>query len=193
MARPLSLGLQRRIMLLVTVGLALIFSIGGLLGLSAIEEATEQVFEERLATAKATVAIFQRDVDRLASDIALLSELDGASSGSDTGVAGIVFEHVGAPGRYPFFEVVGVTALDGDGRRLAQVGTTVAGALPTTDIPAPGDYVVSSATPADTEDVPFFDILVSVPAAADQGVAALVGHTVSRNRSSSFDLSLIHI
>ena len=61
-------------MLLVTVGLALMFTVGGLLGLSAIDEATQQVFDERLATAQATVAVFQRDVDRLASDVALVAE-----------------------------------------------------------------------------------------------------------------------
>ena len=38
-------------MLLVTVGLALMFTVGGVLGLTAIDEATQQVFEERLATA----------------------------------------------------------------------------------------------------------------------------------------------
>ena len=44
-------GLQRRIMLLVTLGLAGMFTVGGFLGLSAIDQASALVFDERLATA----------------------------------------------------------------------------------------------------------------------------------------------
>ncbi len=62
------LGLQRRIMLFVVLGLGLLFGVLALLGLGAIDQATNLVFQERLATAQTTAAIIDQDLAQVATD-----------------------------------------------------------------------------------------------------------------------------
>ncbi|GBD11858.1 Signal transduction histidine-protein kinase/phosphatase DegS [bacterium HR23] len=60
------LGLQRRIMLYVALGLALMFGAIAYGGLQAIRQATDQVYRERLATALATAGMVEQDLRHLA-------------------------------------------------------------------------------------------------------------------------------
>ena len=62
------LGLQRRIMLFVVAGLTLMFGVMAVLGLGAIGQATNLVFQERLATAETTAAIIDQDLAQVAAD-----------------------------------------------------------------------------------------------------------------------------
>ena len=62
------IGLQRRIMLFVTAGLAVMFGLLALLGLGAIDQATQLVYQERLATAYTTAGSLERDFARVAND-----------------------------------------------------------------------------------------------------------------------------
>jgi hypothetical protein len=73
------LGLQRRIMLYVTVGLALMFGVLAIVGLDAIDQATQLVFRERLSTASTTAGIMDRDFARVAADAREAGRLLSAS------------------------------------------------------------------------------------------------------------------
>ncbi|MFV2064657.1 MAG: hypothetical protein ACC726_14280, partial [Chloroflexota bacterium] len=116
MNRLRRLGLQRRIMLLVTVGLATMFAIGGFLGLNAIDQAAQLVFRERLATAYSTVAMVERDFDRLTDDISPVAAAAESETISTPGqLAQDTLDRVGVDGRYSFFSVVGTTVLDENG------------------------------------------------------------------------------
>src|SRR6266508_1158019 len=77
------LGLQRRIMLYVTLGLAAMFGFLVFLGLGAIDQASRLVFEERLSTAYTTAGIIERDFGRIATDVREASRMQGMASGSD--------------------------------------------------------------------------------------------------------------
>lgn len=118
------LGLQRRIMAYVTVGLAAMFGVGAFVGSAAIDQASALVFTERLATAYTTAGIVERDLARLASD----SESALAGVGEVGGIGGIgaqeaaetLAERLGPEGRYPFFTVVGVCIAGQDGRVAAE-------------------------------------------------------------------------
>ena len=68
MQRFRRLGLQRRIMLYVTLGLAAMFGVLAFLGLGAIDQATALVFQERLNTAYAAASILERDFARASVD-----------------------------------------------------------------------------------------------------------------------------
>ena len=62
------IGIQTRIMLYVTVGLAAMFGGFAYLGFRAVSEATELVYEERLGTAHTTASMIERDFFHVASD-----------------------------------------------------------------------------------------------------------------------------
>ena len=57
MHRSRHLGLQKRIMLYVVGGLAVMFGVVAVVGLDAIDEATRLVYRERLSTAHTTAGI----------------------------------------------------------------------------------------------------------------------------------------
>ncbi|MFV2063156.1 MAG: ATP-binding protein [Chloroflexota bacterium] len=187
MDRLRRLGLQRRIMLLVTVGLATMFTIGGFLGLNVIDQAAELVFRERLATAYATVAMVERDFDRLAADVALVSSSrgDGAVLTPDQ-LAGDTLGQIGADDRYPFFSVSGVTVLGEDGEALATVGDVLIAANTGLEIPAAGQISIVLAEWEVEEGIPFVDLSVPVSASSSPGVAAIVAHTISTNSPDPF-------
>lgn len=69
MSRFRRLGLQKRIMLYVTVGLAALFGVVAVLGLDAIDEATRLVYRERLSTAHTTAGILERDFARVSATV----------------------------------------------------------------------------------------------------------------------------
>ena len=69
MSRFRHLGLQKRIMLYVAVGLAVMFGVVAVLGLDAIDEAARLVYRERLSTAHTTAGILERDFARVAATI----------------------------------------------------------------------------------------------------------------------------
>ena len=67
-SRRIGLGLQRRIMLYVAVGLAVMLGGVAFLGLGAIDQATELVFHERLSAAHTTARILERDLGSVAAE-----------------------------------------------------------------------------------------------------------------------------
>ena len=106
-ARPFRrLGLQRRIMLYVTVGLSAMFGVVAILGLGAIDQATQLVYGERLAAARTTASILARDFEAIAIDTR--EEVTGLEQGSAAeGMAGLLLAHFPEREVSPFFTVSG--------------------------------------------------------------------------------------
>jgi len=127
------LGLQRRIMLYVTVGLSLMFGLLAFLGLGAIDQATELVFSERLATAHTTASILERDFEAIAIEtreqVEELAKWSGVESGPAGSTAGLLLALFSEREVSPFFTVSGVWVLDPAGRLLDAAGSPGA-ALP---------------------------------------------------------------
>lgn len=63
------LGLQRRIMLYVAVGLVLMFAIGAYVGLLAIHQATDLVYRERQSTAFVTAGMLDQNLRDIAHNV----------------------------------------------------------------------------------------------------------------------------
>ena len=126
-SRPYRLGLQRRIMLYVTVGLSAMFGVAAFLGLGAIDQATDLVFNERLAAAHTTASILERDFEAIASEtreeVEELGSWSVAERGSTEGTAGLLFAHFSEREVSPFFKVSGVWVLDIAGRLLDTAGS----------------------------------------------------------------------
>jgi signal transduction histidine kinase len=130
MNRLRHLGLQRRIMLYVTGGLAAMFGVLVFLGLGAIEEATQLVFTERLTTAYTTAGVLERDLTRVAIDsretgAQLLRT--GAGPASEKVAQGLL-DYFRRTDPYPFFEVSGVWLLDDRGALLDEAGSPISAA-----------------------------------------------------------------
>ena len=181
-------------MLLVAFGLATMFTIGGFLGLSAIDEAADLVFRERLATAYGTVAVVERDFSRVAADISLVATGPwGTPSIAANELADGILGHVGAAGRYPFFSVIAITLLDGSGWPIGSAGEVPVDArfpagLPIA-IPEFDAFRIERAQWVAPPAVAFVDLTVPVPDVSASEVGGVVAHTVSTNSSTPFDPS----
>lgn len=118
------LGLQLRIMLYVTVGLAVMFGVLAFLGLGAIDQATQLVFQERLSTAYTTAGILASDLGRTATEVEQAShEIAGVGSGTvRPGDASAILTHLEQADLSPFFGVTGIWLLSPAGDLLDQAG-----------------------------------------------------------------------
>lgn len=119
------LGLQKRIMFYVAVGLAVMFGAVAVLGLDAIDEATRLVYRERLSTAHTTAGILERDFARVAAtaEEGRAELFPGSGSGVPAGTATRLlarFQRI--PDVYPFFAVEGIWILDAKGLLLDAAG-----------------------------------------------------------------------
>jgi len=159
------LGLQKRIMLYVTVGLALLFGVVAFVGLGAIDQATQLVFGERLTTAHTTAGILERDLARVATDVGEAElQLGPAAGAGASETAQRLLDHFTRTDPYPFFQVSGIWLLDA----------------------SPGArYMVLRALAPVACAFAFADVAVrtSDPSGAGPGV---VVHTVSINSTSSY-------
>lgn len=179
-------------MLYVAVGLALMFGTLALIGLGAIDQATQLVFRERLATAETTAGILERDFARAASDTIEASRPAGATGGAS---ATAMLAHFADVSPYLFFRVTGVALVDASGRLTDSAGipgpidlsasASIVGALAT----APGvnrGYVVAQSLGSVTDGVPFAAVGVRLPASSGTIEDAIVS-TVSLNASADYD------
>ncbi|MBI2165967.1 MAG: HAMP domain-containing protein [Chloroflexi bacterium] len=128
------LGIQKRIMLYVTVGLVLMFGSIAFLGLQSIEQATQLVYQERLSTAYTTAGVLERDFLHVARDVQEVSlRLIMKDETGRTTAARTLLDHLAKTDPFPFFQVVGVWVFAADGRLLATAG----GPVPASDTAIP--------------------------------------------------------
>ena len=113
-------------MLYVAAGLALMFGALGVIGLGAIDQATQLVFEERLATAFTTAGIIERDFARVAGEANEAVRELTPDAGTPGAVAGALLEHLDRDAPFLFFRASGVWLLDVDGRTIGAAGAPAA-------------------------------------------------------------------
>ena len=115
------MGLQRRIMLYVAVGLAIMFGAFSYIGMQAVRQSTDLVFEERLAIAQGVAAAVGRDFDHVMGDIEedMAEVTPGADRTMLEAALRTAFFHVSKADTFAFFEVSGARIVDSEGRVLA--------------------------------------------------------------------------
>jgi len=114
-------GLQRRIMAYVAIGLLAVSGTFLYLGLRAVDQSTQLVFDERLAIAQNVAAALARETDHLIPDVeeqvvALTSDADVAlleATVADT------YAHLTTADDFVFFSIDGVWLVDDRGESLA--------------------------------------------------------------------------
>lgn len=178
-------------MLLVASGLTAMFAIGGLVGLQAIDDAGDLVFQERLATAYATVAIVERHFGHLASDVYFMEQEARDLAGPDAEVlAEAMLDRVAGVGRYTFFTVTGLDVLDATGAPVATAGLPAADDLTAPDavavLPESGVYAVDEATWRLQGEVPLADFTVPLESTAASNFGGIRLHAVSVNSTDPF-------
>ncbi len=126
--RPYRIGIRPRIFLYVSVGLIVMFGLLIIVGLRALDQATDLVFEARLSTAKSLALILDRDLTHVAADVqGFGGELMAAPEGPELDqVADDVLLHLTASDSFAFFDSYAVQVTDSQGRMLATAGPTVA-------------------------------------------------------------------
>lgn len=187
------LGIQWRIMLYVSVGLAIILASFALLSLRAMEQATQIVNQERLNIASRTAGIIDRDFLHAARDVQeAMADLEGSELGSVSRMTRRLYDHLFKVDPFPFFRVSGAWVLDREGALLAQSGrpafdpavdtkAIVAAALGT---PEGGFAVLPAAEGA--AGVPFVMLATSAHGTPFSEALTVVVHTVSINSTSPY-------
>jgi len=195
MRRFRHLGLQKRIMLYVAVGLAVMFGVVAVLGLDAIDEATRLVYRERLSTAHTTAGILERDFARVAAAIetAHAELFPGSGSRVPAGTATrLLARFQRTPDEYPYFAIGGVWVLDGAGRVLDEAGApdvqAAAGQVVRAGIAATqaGRLAVLPAAGSASGAQPFAALALRIVSPPPRLGPVVVVHTVSLSRSEPF-------
>ncbi|TAK21849.1 MAG: HAMP domain-containing protein [Chloroflexota bacterium] len=182
------LGLRRRIMLYVTIGLAIMFGTGTLLDLQSIQRATELVYEERLIRAYTIAGFLQQDFLHAARDAREEgSELLGADAGRRDAATRDLLAHLADVDPFRFFRVTGVWVIGADGRVVAAAGRPSPGpdddgrAIVSAVARSTGEFVVLPAVSASDAGIAFGSIAVPMPGPGGSGPWIVAVHTVSVN------------
>lgn len=190
------LGLQRRIMAYVTIGLTAMFGVVAILGFQAIDQATQLVFAERLATAHTTASIIERDFERLAvrarEEALEASQAVGSTGNPAPVMAAEVLEALGASDVSPFFRVRAVWLVDGSGSIMASAGSSGSG-IPDRIDPArwpsslaSDGWAITRSESAPEGDQPFASVLVRFGPVSGDDPSLLMVDTVSINSTISY-------
>lgn len=183
-------------MLYVTVGLAAMFGLVAVLGLGAIDEASQLVFKERLATAHTTAGILERDFERVAAEtIEAARQLSGPAGAQTTADAdgrpgaGPLLERLGRVEPFLFFRVTGVWLLDDQGRFLEGAGSPQLPpdrGGPPLIAPIGDRYEVLRAMGSVEGEISFAAIAVRLQGAEGTAGPIAVVHTVSANSTAPY-------
>ena len=191
------LGLQRRIMVYVAVGLSAMFGVVAILGFEAIDQATKLVFAERLATAHTTASIIERDFERLATrareEAGEAAQEVGSATSPSPGIASEILAALAESEVSPFFRVRAVWRVDAAGtvvESAAEAGPTVTPARvdPSTWPPAlaAGGWAVARSESSVPDAQAFASVYILLPGADGSGPTAIVVDTVSVNSTASY-------
>ena len=126
------LGLQKRIMLYVGIGLVIIFVSLFVVGTQAIDKGTDLVFAERLGIAQNIAAALANDFDHASRDTEEELAALGPDASADT-MDALVREtlvHLAEVDDFSFFKVTDATLLDSAGRVMVSTWTDSAGPPP---------------------------------------------------------------
>jgi signal transduction histidine kinase len=192
---PRGIGLQRRIMLYVAVGLSAMFAVLAFLGLGAIDEATQLVYGERLSAAHTTASLLERDLEAVAVEAregVSATTGSGAAVGAAGNAADLLLGYLTGREASAFFTVSGVWVLDGAGRLLGAAGSPGAppssgasGGGPVLVVPSADAAVVRALGPIPGA-TPLAAVVIRVPGRAGSAGSVLVVSTVGANSTSAY-------
>ena len=137
------IGIQRRIMLYVALGLSAMVGLLVFFGLRALEDATSLVFDERLSTARTVAIIIENDLDLVASTVSRTAAPWSQEQEPWSDAAATLLDQLTIADS-AFFEVGGVALVDEQARTVASAGIPF-------DVPEdllqvrPGAHVTASA------------------------------------------------
>jgi len=188
------IGIQTRIMLYVTIGLAAMFGGFAYLGFRAVGDATQLVYEERLSTAYTTASIIERDFMHVAADADEVFATMDAHTESQLGPAAArLLTHLAVTDPFPFFRIAGVWALTDAGATNAAAGEPAMGSRKQLDrILAAAEemggsrHVVIPAVGATSSGVPFGTIVIRPAQTAGSPSALVAVHLVSVNSRADY-------
>ena len=187
------IGIQTRIMVYVTVGLAVMFGGFAYLGFRAVGDATALVYEERLGTAFTTAATFERDFAHVARDIdEAFGQLHVADAEDPAATAARALTHLAGTDPFPFFRVTGIWVA-GDGTRATDavgepddaVREQVLKVRAAGDGLGGGAYRVISAVGRTSTGTPFATVVVPVERGRSRLLVAV--HLSSLNSVADYD------
>lgn len=189
------LGLQKRIMLYVTLGLVVMFAAFSWLGLQALDRSTDAAFAQRLVIAQSVAAFMSGELNHAALDAkAAMSRLSPESGDAETEAAvAETLHHMTGVYSYAFFTVTSVSLVDSSGLVLAVApeGHTPSGRLEpaSTGARPPGSSQDTRILWSD-DGRPGQFVTVSVPLAASGGEvwARVLVDTAAESSSEPFVL-----
>lgn len=170
------LGLQRRIMLYVAIGLGLMLAIGVYLGDMAIQQATQLIYQERLAIASTTAATMDLNLQEMVYEVTSVRNrlLSASSAVQMEEIGGDLFQRMSVLSPFPFVRAQGLWLVDSEGQvRMAfPKSTAEANGLYTTKVLPPVKEPTLLAPVASPEASGFGTLLV--PLAGDAGMPGWV-------------------
>jgi len=169
-------------MLYVTAGLALMFGVLILAGLRAVDQATELVFEARLATAQSLALTLDRDLFHVTSDVQGFGEPLVSASDESTldQLVSRLMEHLEADS-FAFFQPDGIQVVDSVGQVLAAVGLTA-------DVGIPG-----SGSEALTAGAAEYKVLPSTGTGSATGESTFANLAIRIGSEMSQSWALVHL
>jgi signal transduction histidine kinase len=180
------MGIRRRIFLYVSVGLIAMFGLLIFVGLRGLDQATDQVFEARLSTAKSMALILERDLIHVAADVqGFGGDLMPADRGPELDqLTEDMLVHLAASDTFAFFDSSGIVVLSASGVQLAAVGEPFPAKLPEPVQSDDDTYQILSAN-SDESGATGFAIVATRMGNGSEQRWVLV-HLASRNSTRSF-------
>ena len=188
------MGIQQRIMLYVTVGLALMFGGFAFVGLRSVQEATQLVYKERLSETHTTAGLFSNDFSRVARGAkAALSKVTPEDRQGIEAATSNLLDSLSSDS-FNFFRVTGVWVIDAKGQLLADAGTpkldTSTRLLPAVSEASAvtgEDYVLLPAVGGSDGNPPFAMLATKVGGQEGSRTHVIVVHTASLNNQTSYN------
>jgi len=188
------IGIQTRIMLYVTLGLAAMFGGFAYLGFRAVADATELVYEERLSTAHTTASILERDFMHVARDAdEVFAHLDTGDRAQLGPATARLLTHLADTDPFPFFRAAGVWVLTGAATMNAAAGEPAIGSreqvekiLAAATEMGESRHFVIPAVGANSTGVSFGTIVIRLAQAAGAPPVLVAAHTVSVNSAADY-------
>jgi signal transduction histidine kinase len=189
------IGIQTRIMLYVTLGLATMFGGFAYLGFRAVGDATRLVYEERLSTAYTTASIIERDFMHVAADAdEVFAEVDAGAESQLGPAAARLLRHLAVTDPFPFFRIAGAWVVTNAGATYAAAGEPAIGSREdvekvlsaTTAMGDLGYVVIPAVGPSSAAGVPFGTIVIRIARTADALPTIVAVHTLSVNSQADY-------
>src|SRR3990170_971491 len=188
------IGIQTRIMLYVTVGLATMFGGFAYLGFRAVGDATQLVYEERLSTAYTTASIIERDFVHIARDAdEVFADVETRAVERLQPATARLAAHLATTDPFPFFRVTGVWSLTDGGTTSAAAGEPAIGSreqigkiLSAATEMGEARHFAIPAVGATSTGVPFGTIVIRLAQAGGSPPALVAVHAVSVNSSADY-------